>query len=164
MNLNLFILQNTESCLKEHLPSSYHEAIIEISTYLIESFGNSTRIDYGTGHELSFIMFLCALHKIGALKKEDSTATVIILFKKYISLCRKLQMIYKMEPAGSQGVWSLDDYQFIPFIWGSSQLIMHPKIAPEMFTKEKIVEENANEYLFLSCIQYILSVSRPLFV
>ncbi|KAL7648060.1 UNVERIFIED_CONTAM: hypothetical protein RMT77_001677 [Armadillidium vulgare] len=150
--------ENTESCLKEHLPSSYHEAIIEISTYLIESFGNSTRIDYGTGHELSFIMFLCALHKIGALKKEDSTATVIILFKKYISLCRKLQMIYKMEPAGSQGVWSLDDYQFIPFIWGSSQLIMHPKIAPEMFTKEKIVEENANEYLFLSCIQYILSV------
>ncbi|KAB7496827.1 Serine/threonine-protein phosphatase 2A activator [Armadillidium nasatum] len=132
--------ENTESCLKEHLPSSYHEAIIEISTYLIESFGNSTRIDYGTGHELSFIMFLCSLHKIGALKNEDSTATVIILFKKYISLCRKLQTIYKMEPAGSQGVWSLDDYQFIPFIWGSSQLIMHPKIAPEI------------------CIQYILSV------
>jgi hypothetical protein len=28
-----------------------------------------------------------------------------------------------MEPAGSQGVWSLDDFQFISFIWGSSQLI-----------------------------------------
>jgi len=42
---------------------------------------------------------------------------------RYLEIARKLQRTYRMEPAGSHGVWSLDDYQFVPFIWGSSQLI-----------------------------------------
>nr|XP_045609729.1 serine/threonine-protein phosphatase 2A activator-like [Procambarus clarkii] len=150
--------QNGEEVVQEALPEEFHAAVPEITTYLIESVGNSTRIDYGTGHELSFIIFLACIFKIGALKQEDSIAAVTKIFNRYIALSRKLQMVYKMEPAGSQGVWSLDDYQFIPFIWGSSQLQMHPKIAPEMFSNEKIVNDNADEYMFLACIKHILSV------
>ncbi|XP_047495071.1 serine/threonine-protein phosphatase 2A activator-like [Penaeus chinensis] len=147
-----------EEVLRAALPEEFHSAVPEISVYLVESVGNSTRIDYGTGHELAFLMFLTCIFKIGALKQEDSVAAVTKIFRRYLELARKLQMTYKMEPAGSQGVWSLDDYQFIPFIWGSSQLYMHPKISPEMFISEKIVNENADEYLFLSCIKFILSV------
>lgn len=108
--------------LENALPTEYHAAIPEIIVYFNESFGNATRIDYGTGHELAFIMFLCALYKIKALTEKDNLYTALKIFNAYLLFVRRLQLTYRMEPAGSHGVWSLDDYQFIPFIWGSAQL------------------------------------------
>jgi hypothetical protein len=35
-------------------------AATELASYLFDSFGNATRIDYGTGHETSFILLLRA--------------------------------------------------------------------------------------------------------
>jgi serine/threonine-protein phosphatase 2A activator len=115
----------------------------ELAVYLTESFGNSVRIDYGTGHELNFVIFLMCLFKIEILNENDTKAAVLKIFNRfeiscfflieaefsntslfrYLELVRKLQKTYNMEPAGSHGVWSLDDFQFLPFIFGSSQLI-----------------------------------------
>ncbi|CAH1175715.1 unnamed protein product [Phaedon cochleariae] len=144
--------------LHQVLPENLHRGVPEIMIYLVEGFGNSTRIDYGTGHELSFVMFLCALFKIGYLKEEDMPATACKVFVKYLELARKLQVTYRMEPAGSHGVWSLDDYQFVPFIWGSAQFIGNPKFEPTSFLKDSIVNAYAHDYMFLACIQYINQV------
>lgn len=40
------------------------DAIDEVSTYLMNSFGNGTRIDYGSGHELNFIVWLYVVNPI----------------------------------------------------------------------------------------------------
>lgn len=37
----------------------------EVETYLLGSFGSAQRLDYGTGHELSFLAFLACLWKLG---------------------------------------------------------------------------------------------------
>lgn len=76
------IFQESITLIQQILPENLHRAIPEIMVYLVEGFGNSTRIDYGTGHELSFIMFLCSLFKIGFLKTRDQPAVACKIFVK----------------------------------------------------------------------------------
>lgn len=144
--------------LKKVLPEELHRAIPEIVQYLYESFGNPTRIDYGTGHEMAFLMFLCCMFKIGAFKQNDKVAVVIKVFNRYLEVVRRLQLTYRMEPAGSHGVWSLDDYQFVPFIWGSSQLIGHPRIEPHHFVEQEYIDMYCKQYMFFGCIEFISKV------
>ncbi|MEQ2276038.1 hypothetical protein XENORESO_012741 [Xenotaenia resolanae] len=115
--------QEAEALVSAVLPAEKAAAAPEIAVYLKESVGNPTRIDYGTGHEAAFAAFLCCLCKVGALRISDQLAIVFKVFNRYLQVMRKLQRTYRMEPAGSQGVWGLDDFQFLPFIWGSSQFI-----------------------------------------
>lgn len=150
--------ERTGGLLRTALEEKFHPAVEELTTYVIESFGNDTRIDYGTGHELAFVAFLCCLFKIGALSEEDYPAICLKVFDRYMNLVRKLQLTYRMEPAGSHGVWSLDDYQFLPFLWGSSQLLSHKRILPKSFVRPDIFEHFAKDFLFLACIKFISQV------
>nr|CAB3265273.1 serine/threonine-protein phosphatase 2A activator-like [Phallusia mammillata] len=149
---------NSVSLMQTVLPNHLQHACDEIADYLNESFGNATRIDYGTGHEAAFAAFLCCLCKIRVLKPEDHVPLVTKVFNEYLILARKLQKTYRMEPAGSQGVWGLDDFQFLPFIFGSSQLIMNERITPKDFVETSIVTQYHHDYMFLECIKYINEV------
>lgn len=48
----------------------------EIEGYFLGAFGSAQRLDYGTGHELSFIAFLGCLWKLGAFKDGGANGTV----------------------------------------------------------------------------------------
>jgi len=133
-------------------------AKVELVPYLVNGFGNKTRIDYGTGHEMTFVMFLCSLFKIGALKDSDKAAVGLKVFTEYIILCRDLQTIYRMEPAGSMGVWNLDDYQFVAFIWGAAQLCDKARIKPKSIPDPEIADMLCKENHFFACLAYIHSV------
>ena len=60
-----------------HVPanSSYIvDARKEFRAYLLGSFGSAQRLDYGTGHELSFLAYLGGLWKIGYFRAQGDCA------------------------------------------------------------------------------------------
>ena len=130
----------------------------ELNVYLANSFGDPIRIDYGTGHELNFIAFLLCLMGINYLTTDDLRGIIHYAFWKYIKVMRKIQTTYKLEPAGSHGVWGLDDYHFLPFLFGASELVGQNKYAPSSIHNEDILNNECENYLYFHCIQYIRQV------
>lgn len=57
-------------------------AVQELAPYFVDSFGNSTRIDYGTGHETTFVALLYCLAALGVVGDEDRVALVNVVFEK----------------------------------------------------------------------------------
>lgn len=114
----------TASSEKWHstIPGLKPEAVCEVQAYFTESFGNRERVDYGSGHELNFLCWLLVLTRLGVFTQSDYRFLVLGVFWRYILVMRYLQSTYWLEPAGSHGVWGLDDYQFLPFLWGAGQI------------------------------------------
>ncbi|KAK8968975.1 hypothetical protein KSP40_PGU012332 [Platanthera guangdongensis] len=135
----------------------------ELLPYLLDSFGNPSRIDYGTGHETNFVAFLFCLARLGLVKEEDYTALVTRLFVAYLRLMRRLQTVYCLEPAGSHGVWGLDDYHFISFIFGSAQLIDHKYMKPKSIHNPDILDNFSTEYMYLTCVAFVKKVKKGVF-
>lgn len=71
-----------------------------------------------------------------------------------MDVVRTVQTRYGLEPAGSHGVYSLDDYQFLPFYFGASQLAgsaLEPKEIPD----RAAMETNKDQYIFCAAIDHV---------
>ncbi|KAI0113197.1 Phosphotyrosyl phosphatase activator [Daldinia grandis] len=149
----------------------------ELIAYLLGGFGSPQRLDYGTGHELSFLAFLGGLWKLGAFKDgkpggDIERSIVLGIFEPYLRVVRRLILTYTLEPAGSHGVWGLDDHSFQPYIYGSAQLsraitdsepmpiegslFRAPK--PAQVVKSEYVEQERKKNMYFSAIGFINDV------
>ncbi|GAB7363469.1 hypothetical protein MBLNU230_g3741t1 [Neophaeotheca triangularis] len=147
----------------------------ELQAYLMGSFGSAQRLDYGTGHELSYLAFLGCLWKLNAFQEGEERSIVTGLIQPYLELTRRLILLYSLEPAGSHGVWGLDDHHFIPYILGSAQLgppitpstpkapteASHPNAPPPSSVTDKpTVHALRSKNMYFSAIQFIYDVKR----
>ncbi|KAK7750741.1 Serine/threonine-protein phosphatase 2A activator 1 [Diatrype stigma] len=182
--------ERTSELLHEYLPRSVLEfggetsggganALDELKTYFLGGFGSAQRLDYGTGHELSFLAFLGCLWKLGAFQDGQANGDIernIVLgvFEPYLRVVRRLILTYTLEPAGSHGVWGLDDHSFQPYIYGSAQLtraitdsepmplegslFRAPK--PATVVKSEYVDEERKRNMYFSAIGFINDVKK----
>ena len=96
----------TENIAQLHariLPQELAEAAIELGPYLLDAylficsiyvyffnyflltvvtFGNPTRLDYGTGHELHFVVWTYCLRTLNVLKQSDESSIVLNIFPR----------------------------------------------------------------------------------
>lgn len=162
----------TASLLPEDIVDSEDRSIVvELSAYFELAFGHPIRLDYGTGHESSFQVFLLSLCKLGCFGSTQETppsperlkATTISLYNAYLQVCRQIQTDYMLEPAGSHGVWGLDDYHCLPFYFGACQLqAVDPdlELTPRCIHKDQVLREEGDKYLYFGCIRYIKMLKK----
>lgn len=63
-----------------------------------------------------------------------------------------------MEPAGSHGVHSLDDFQFLCFLYGSVQLGSQGDLVPGDFVRPEVIDRDGDKFMFLQAIRHICYV------
>lgn len=142
--------------LKRHFPK-FENAQAELTYYFGNCFGSATRLDFGTGHELSFVATVAALDMLGAHFNGNE---FLYLFDKYCSLIHRLILTYTLEPAGSHGVWGLDDHFHLAYILGSSQWCSRKNLAilPEDLNDASLVKEYSSVNLFCKTLNFVFTV------
>ena len=114
-------------------------------------------------------VFLFVLSKVKCFGENPTpsmlSAVTLSIFDAYLKVTRRLQTDYMLEPAGSHGVWGLDDYHCLPFYFGACQLQakdvdLHQLTSPKCICDESILKDYGDSYLYLACIRYIRKLKQ----
>lgn len=93
------------------------------------------------------------------IERCDLRHLVLGAFTAYIRTMRRLQETYVLEPAGSHGVWGLDDYHCIDFLWGAAQLCNNKdEIKPSSIHDNDLLKAETSNYLYLEAILFIKKI------
>lgn len=92
------VASRATALLQQHLPADLlarhstteASATSEIKSYFLGSFGSSQRLDYGTGHELSFLAFLGCIWKLSGFERtscgEEERGIVLGIIEPYVEM------------------------------------------------------------------------------
>ncbi|OHT01780.1 Serine/threonine-protein phosphatase 2A activator [Tritrichomonas foetus] len=130
----------------------------EAIEYFLISFGNSIRVDLGTGNEMNFLAFICCLFELNILSQNvtDYEDVVFLVFWKYWDLLISIQRKFRLVPAGTHGSWGVDDFVCLPFLFGSSQLIQNQKsITPLNVIEKETSLLYKDEFSYCKWIEYL---------
>lgn len=151
-----------KDALESHLGQECEPIQKEVFYYLRNAFGSPIRIDYGTGHELSFLGCVGLLLEIGALDKDKISGTeLLVIFSKYYDLTRKFILKYNLEPAGSHGVWGLDDHFHLIYILGASQFQGEtnlPVPSVQQVLTSQTIRSYSDSNLYVNAIAFIFRI------
>lgn len=161
------LLFDTIGTPEEHVLGPDMDPYIELVPYFLGAFGSRQRLDFGTGHELSFLAFFGGLWALGLLSADIAGEDILYIFNKYFLLIRKLILRYNLEPAGSHGVWGLDDHFHLPYILGSAQIVditeadkPTPRFPPKSILRPHVIERERDSNLYFGAIDFITKVKR----
>ncbi|SMN17915.1 similar to Saccharomyces cerevisiae YIL153W RRD1 Peptidyl-prolyl cis/trans-isomerase [Maudiozyma saulgeensis] len=132
--------------------------VLEMTYYIQNCFGSKTRLDFGTGHELSFVAFIAALD-MSDLLPNLTGYTIMEIFNHYYKLVKKLILTYTLEPAGSHGVWGLDDHFHFIYLLGASQWIGNEKIIlPKDMLDKSVLNQYKDQNFYCMALSFIFQV------
>ncbi|XP_050430705.1 serine/threonine-protein phosphatase 2A activator-like [Adelges cooleyi] len=115
---------------------------VELPVYLKQSFGAPENMEYGIQHEISFTMFLIILYKLNFLTPLDEPYVVCLLFDNSRS-------------------FGLNDYHYLPFLWGSAQLIENKcNILPISIDETRTAKLYKSDFIFMDCLHNLHSLKQ----
>ncbi|BGP25960.1 phosphotyrosyl phosphatase activator [Rhodotorula toruloides] len=134
--------------------SAHSAALPELIFQFRSSFGSPERLDYGTGHELSFLAYLLILRLSGVLTAEDEATIAKVIFPVYFDLMKQVVKAFRLREAAKMGIWGVENGHLV-YEWSASQKRIHPSKRPVSLLSTPSLSPQHISYLFLTTLLHI---------